>query len=406
MRILHVIPSVGPVRGGPSQAVLELVSAIRPLGVDAEIVCTNDNGPDILDVSTGELTGYEGVPVRFFPRVSPRFRPLREFTYSAPLSRWLQRHVREFDLVHVHALFSHAPSLGMRIARQQRVPYINRPSGLLGRWPLQQSPVRKQLFLALLDRANLDNAAAIEFTAELEREEAASLRLKVPGFVLPCGLDVPPVVPDAQVRLRQKFRILDDEPVLLFLSRLHPKKGLHYLIDALGGLASQRFQLIVAGSGDLAYENSIKEQVARQSLQARVHFAGFAGGEYKQLLLQGADVFVLPSHSESFAIAALEAVAAGTPVLTTRDVPVAVLVEKFNLGWVTGLQPAELALSVERALKQCQSLSLSADFRARGRRLVERNFSWSIIAARTIEVYRALLQGRQPPSFELSAAHI
>jgi glycosyltransferase involved in cell wall biosynthesis len=406
MRILHVIPSVGPVRGGPSQAVLELVSAIRPLGVDAEIACTNDNGPDVLQVPTGSLMDYQGVPVRFFPRFSPSLRALREFALSAPLTRWLRGNLGHYDLIHVHAFFSYASSAAMFLARKCGQPYINRPSGLLGHWALKQSRLRKRAFLALMDRANLEKSAALEYTSELERDEAARLHLKPPAFVLPYGLDVPPLVTDAAARLRARFHIPEDEPVLLFLSRLHPKKGLHYLIEALGALPLQPFHLVIAGSGEPDYETSIREQVAQRALRHRVHFAGFAGGEDKQLLLQGADLFVLPSHSESFAIAALEAVAAGTPVLTTRDVPVALLVEKSGLGWVTGLQPSELALSVERALKQCRTLSRDADFRARGRRLVERNFSWSIIAARTIEVYNAVLENRQPPSFELSAAQV
>ena len=106
---------------------------------------------------------------------------------SAQLVRWLKQHAREYNLIRVHAIFSHAPSFGMRIARRQAVPYINRPSGVLCRWPLRQSRIRKEVFLALFERASLDHAAALEFTAELEQTETADLRLKVPSFVLPYG---------------------------------------------------------------------------------------------------------------------------------------------------------------------------------------------------------------------------
>ena len=104
------------------------------------------------------------------------------------------------------------------------------------------------------------------------------------------------MVPAAPALVRERFGIPAGELVVLFLSRLHPKKGLHFLIDALGALSAQRFHLVVAGSGDACYEASIKDQVVARGLRERVHFAGFAERDFKQLLLQGADLFVLPSH--------------------------------------------------------------------------------------------------------------
>ncbi len=401
MRVLHVIPSVGLVRGGPSQAVLELVRAVRPLGVDAEILCTNDDGPGLLEVPLGTLGLYKDVPVRFFPRFSPRFRPLREFAYSAPFAPWLRKHLRGFDLLHVHSLFSYLPSVAMRIARRLRVPCVVRPSGLLCRWSLQQSRLRKQIFLTLFERANLNGCAAIEYTAEQEREETADLGLQSPTFVMPYGLHLAEPIPDAGLKLRKQFQIAYETPVILFLSRLHPKKGAHLLIEALKGVADRPFTLIVAGSGSPEYEAQLKSMVTGGSLNSRVCFVGFAQGEFKQLLLQGADFFALTSHSESFGIAAMEAMAAGIPVLLTPGVPLARLVRKFDAGWVTELNKAAIASTATQALDSLAGLVALKARRQRCRALAA-NFEWTRIAARMMTIYEAVLRQRPLPSFELA----
>ncbi len=401
MRTLHVIPSISLVRGGPSQAVLDLVRAIRPLGVDAEIVTTNDDGPTVLNVPLRTLIDHEGVPVRFFPRFSPPMRFLWEFAYSRELTMWLRKHLVDYDIVHVHAAFSYVPSSSMRLARRARIPYINRPSGLFCRWSMQQRTFRKRLFLALFERANLEGAAALEFTAEQEQDETADLGFSVRSFVLPYGLHIPRCIDNARQRLCAKLQLSPSEPVILFLSRLHPKKGAHLLLEAVENL-STRFTVLVAGSGAPEYEQQLTTMANRERLKGRVKFVGFAAGEFKQLLLQGADLFVLPSHSESFAIAALEALAAGTPVLTTPAVPLAYLIRKFDLGWVENPDPEALRETLRAALKQVGQRDKMESRRKLATQLVERNFSWPRIASRTADVYGAILGKQELPSFTLA----
>lgn len=401
MRVLHVIPSVSLVRGGPSQAILELAAASRANGLELEIIATNDDGPSVLNVPLGEPVEFHGARVRFFPRWSPPIRPLREFAYSASLTRWLRQHVREFDLVHVHALFSHASSMAMHIARHAGVPYIVRPSGLLCRWALQQSRFRKRCFLALLDQANLNGSAAIEFTSEQEQEEASDLKLTAPGFVMPYGINLPALIPGAREKLRERLQLPPDEPVVLFLSRLHPKKGVQNLIPAVAARAARRFTTVIAGSGDPAFESEL-HRLAAAAPPGRIRFVGFAAGPFKQELLQGADVFVLPSYSESFAIAVLEAFAVGLPVVTTPGVPLARLVERHDLGRVCAPEAAALTKALAEVLDGLNDKTVWRSRAAIAHSLVARHFTWAVIAERMLTVYRAVMEGRTPPSFPLA----
>ena len=196
LKVLHVIPSVSPLRGGPSKAVQEMVQALRQQGVEASILTTNDHGSG-LDSSliTGRWIEWQGVPLLAFPRWSPPLRALREYAVSAGLAAWLTRHARRYDLLHIHALFSFPSSWAMATARRAQVPYLVRTIGMLSPWSLAQSPARKRWMLRLLERRNLEAASALHFTTEAERQEARPLALGAAELVLPLGVELPPPHP-------------------------------------------------------------------------------------------------------------------------------------------------------------------------------------------------------------------
>ncbi len=388
MKVLHVIPSVAPVRGGPSHAVIAMVKALRSHGVDTEIATTNDNGPDLLNVPLQQPINYEQVPVWFFPRFSPPNTSIREFAFSRQLTAWLWQNIPTYNLLHIHAIFSYPSTVAMAIARKRGIPYIVRPLGQLCEWSLQQSARKKQLYLNLVERANLNHSQVIHFTSQQEQQEVAKLSFKPPTFILPHGLSIPIPIPDARHRLRQLLKVPEDEPVILFMSRLHPKKGLNYLISALG-IQRQRFTFVLAGSGSPDYESEITDLLISAGIRAHTYRSGFVSDERKNILLQGADMFALTSHSENFGIAVLEALAVGLPVLITPGVALASVVEQHQLGYVVELDVTAIASCLQNWLSNPQQTKKMGD---RARQLTLEKYTWAHTALELIDVYASMIK--------------
>ncbi|QKQ75885.1 glycosyltransferase [Nostoc sp. TCL240-02] len=391
MKILHIIPSIASVRGGPSQAVIEVVKALRDENIEAEIVTTNDNGNDLLDVPLGRRIEYNQVPVNFFKRFSPKVGSIREFAFSRELTIWLWQNVSKYDLLHVHAIFSYPSTVAMAIARFQRVPYIVRPLGQLCEWSLQQSSRKKQIYLQLIEKANLNYSKSIHFTSKQEQQEASQLNLSSPSFILPHGVDIPNINPNARQHLRQYLNLPDDEPIILFLSRLHHKKGLEYLIPALGKLSDYRFTFVLAGSGSQEYESEIKSLLVSNGIKNRTHITGFVKGEIKDLIMQGSDLFALTSYSENFGVAALEALAVGLPVLLTPGIALADLVAQQHLGYVTELQVTAITAAIQQVLDCPEEAQKRGD---RAQKFILENYTWDRIASKLISVYTDIIESQ------------
>lgn len=387
MRVLHVIPSVATCRGGPSEAVLAMARALNRNGVHADVLTTDDDGPGRMDVPTGEFVTHRDARVLFLPRWSPPVKPLREFRYASALGPWLKAHIDDYDCLHVHGLFAYLSSHAMHIARAAHKPYIQRPFGLLDPWSLQRSALKKRIYFALGEWRNLQAAAAIHCTSENETAHVRDLLPQSRAVTIPHGADPRPEVPEAAARLRAAYGVAESSPVILFLSRWHPKKNIELLIESLANMQAQPWTLLLAGStDDAAFEQRVRACIASHGLGGRVICPGHLAGEAKDLALQGADFFVLPSISENFGIAVTESLVCGRPVIVSEGVDLASVVRELNGGAVCQATSASLTQALRDTLAALPAFT--AMERERLRLAARQRFSWDANAQALHALYR------------------
>ncbi|HUJ71556.1 MAG TPA: glycosyltransferase [Verrucomicrobiae bacterium] len=386
MRVLHVIPAVAPRYGGPSQAVIEMCLTLQRDGIDAELCATNADGSGHLDVDIDKPTSYRGVPAHFFRRDWSE-----AFKFSRSLDRWLERHIAGYDIVHIHAVFSHATHAAARACRRHHVPYIVRPLGTLEPWSMQQKRPRKLLAWHFFFRRVLHEASAVHYTTEQERElTERSLGLNG-GIVIPNGVDEKLLEVQTSGKFRQQHGIPADAPFVLSLSRLHPKKGIDLLLKAFVDLKAQgklaEWHLVVAGDGETDYVEGLRKIVLGTSVQPIVHWVGWLEGATKFEALAEADLFVLSSLQENFGIGPVESMACGSPVLLSRQVGLASDVRKAGAGWVIDLDAAGLRDGLAQATGNPMELATRG---AAARELVRERFTWSRIAGEWAVLYEKL----------------
>lgn len=374
MKVLHVIPAIASCYGGPSRVVLDTCKALRAEGVEAEIATTNANGGLNHPIPQTEPATVEGVPVYFFERQYPW-----RYKFSWGLTKWLKTNVDNYDLLHLHAVFSYSTTVAAFYARKYAVPYIVFPHGMLAPWPVRKNWLLKKVYLRAIEQRNLERAAAVHFTADEE------LQMSVTGgrsnFVLPCIVDFD--VPGYSIRTASNSSTLR----ILFLSRLDPKKGIDILIDALGRLArdGRHFELILAGSGEQNYQERVKAMIHKAGISTQTTMAGFVEGRAKEALLQSADIFVLPSHHENFGIAVAEAMAAGIPVVISNKVNIHDDIQEANAGLIISVNVDELIHALGTLM---DSASLRQQLGNNGRRLISTKYSTISAVSELAKVYR------------------
>lgn len=379
LRILHVISSISRARGGPSVAVRNIARALRRRGLDVDVVTTDDDGDDRrLDVPLDEFVELEGQRVRYFPR------QVRRYCVSYPLQRWLRRHVHEYDVVHVHGLFSFAPVTAAWHARAAGVPYVMRPAGVLDTWGMtHKSRLIKRTSLRLVDGPLLAGAAAVHFMTDLEQRRAAELRLPIRPIVLPLGFDF-----GTQLSPPQSSE--DGQPGrVVYIARIHRIKCVDILLRAFAALRTDRPTVLqIAGEGDRALVSELQALAAALGLGERVQWLGFANGPMKRSLLSQATVFTLPSASENFGVSVVEAMHAGVPVVVTCGCGLASMVESAGAGLVTDGSVEELRDALQRMLA---SGSMRSSMGRAGRHVVERELSLDAFGTRLENLYRWIL---------------
>lgn len=394
MRIVHVVSTLAPASGGPTSVIRDLATAQARVG-HAVTVCTTDRGNPAREKLTPEYFGRlfpPGVNLHVFP---VQCAPL---LYSTGMARWLRGELMGFDIVHVHGLYRFPPTFAAWEARNQGVPYMIIAHGALDPYLYTRSTTGwlrlKRLYERWFDLPNLHAAGAIHFTAEEERARAAFLGLRAPTFVVPNGLDWSHYR-DLPIRGAVRIRWgLGDAPVVLFLGRLHFKKGLDLLIPAFDALRKRiaDVQLVIAGPENDAYGQQVRGWVRERGLDAAVHFVGPLHGADVIQAYVDADVFVLPSYTENFGMTVVEALACELPVVISNQVNIHAEVSGAGAGLVTRCDAVEVAQALEVLLNDPNRRRTMG---AAGRQLVQARYTWpSIVDALTVEYERVISRHR------------
>ncbi len=383
--VVHTVASIQADHGGPSRSVPLLCEALTERGEEVRLVTKtpseNSDGTSLFPSEPVETRAVEvergrsqllRAPVSFY-------RGLREEVDKSPPA-----------LLHDHGLWLPTNVVVALAAKQYDIPLAISTRGMLTSWALRHHRWKKRLAWWAYQRWILRQAALFHVTSQEEVDQLRRLGFNQPAAVIPNGVPLPELArvetPDGEARRA------------LFLSRLHPKKGLPMLLQAWAEVRPEGWTLELVGPSEDGHRADLEAQAKRLELDGQVHFTGPVPDNQKWDKYRRADLFVLPTHSENFGIVIAEALAAEVPVITTTGAPWRDL-EAHDCGW--WVEPG--AEAIAGALRKATALDPD-ERRAmgkRGRRLVEEQYSWPGVAKEMTAAYRWLLgDGPRPASIQ------
>ncbi len=359
MKVLHIISGLQKA-AGTSVFCVELCDHLKLLGVEVSIAISADSDQD------GMLPKQE-VPILRMSRISDSFA--------------------EPDIIHVHGLWSGFPHQACTYARKHKIPLVVSPHGMLTPWALNNSKWKKRLAWALYQGRDLKSASMLHATAESEVEDIRRMRLNQPIIVSPLGVDIP--LDESTIRH-------NNPRIALFVSRVHPKKGLFNLIDAWSLVKPHGWKIVIAGPDQDGHAAEVMDRARAFGIAEDIEMRGAVFGADKDDLYAQADLFVLPSHSENFGVVVIEALAQGCPVITTKGTPWAELATNHCGWWIdVGVEPLAAAL--------WKAMSLTDEERQimgeKGRKLVKDRYAWPTIADQMKRAHEWLLHGGKSPKY-------
>lgn len=384
MRVLHVIPSVSLSSGGPGKAIVQMEQALLARGVEVVTITTNDDGNGKrLPVELETPVLLDGVTRLYFPM------QMQAYKISMPLRRWLQREIKNFDVVHVHAVFSFAPVMAALIARRNKIPYVIRPLGVLNHYGMtKRRSLFKRMSLALFEGGLLRDAAAVHFTSEQERVEAESLGIPLRSEVLPLGIE--PASAGAADLMLSTFPLLKNRRRLLYLSRIDPKKNIEALLEGLVRVKKEipDIALIICGDGDKNYIAELKNQAEKLNIADCIAWAGHVDGAMKASAFGAAELFVLPSFSENFGIAPVEALSVGLPCVLGKGVAVADRVAETGAGLSVEPTPDAFAAGILALMQEKEAYAAAC---IKAKELAKSDYGVDTMGARLLALYQRLV---------------
>jgi len=375
MRILHIVPFYKPayIYGGPIASVSKLCESEQLAGADIDVLTTNANGAkDKLEVNTEGFSMVDQVKVYYFDSIT------NDNTFiSFKLWRYLYRHCKDYDIVHIHTWWNFLVLGATFICKLRKVKVVLSPRGMLSDYIFNStnSGIKKmlhRLFGRALLRTTVFNATSVQ-----EYIECKDLIKNWSGFTLPNIIDLPDL---------KLAKLENDVFTLSFLSRIDPKKGLEFVFEAIS-LLDFKVRFRIAGTGHADYLNELGLLAEKLDIADQIEWVGWMGQEEKFQELMKADLFVLVSHNENFANVVIEALYAGTPVLISQYVGLASYVAEHDLGWVTGLDPQGIAA----VIGECAGGSVKKDeVKRNGHAKIRGDFSPEVLSEKYLNQYREL----------------
>lgn len=363
MKTLHVIGCLDRACGGPVRSVQGLVSALETAGVETWLLSMRTDAKPWMDgvrhFRTACATGFAG--------------------YKKAM-RDLIAEVRP-DIVHLHAIWEMDIHAAAEVCRACGVPYISAPRGMLEPWALRQKALKKKIALALYQRRDLDHAVALHATAQQEKENFERLGLRAPVFISPNGVNVPNALPPRALHEDGCRRVL-------FMSRIHKKKGLVEFTEAWGRVRPKGWKFEIVGFDEDGSLAKAVEIAKSGGFADDLILSGPLDDDVKWAAYRRADFFVLPTFSENFGIVVAEALYAGLPVLTTKGAPWSEL-ETRKCGWWTeaGVDGLVSALKLAIGCTDDERRMMGEN----GRKLVEAKYTWAAIGRQMKKAYEELL---------------
>jgi glycosyltransferase involved in cell wall biosynthesis len=388
LKILHVIPSLALQLGGSSVVVAELADALMGLGMQVKVVTTDALTPASSTIARG------GAAPADMPdgaeRLDLELHSLRHpyrLTFSPSLWRALMDQARQYELLHIHSLNLFPQFAAWRAAARHQLPYVVSPHGALDPWFRARGSVRKGLINVLWQRRMLDGAAALHLTSKDERRLIEPLRIRAPHVVIPNGFDVARFAhPTDSMAFRRRWLAGYAGPLVVNHGRLSEKKGLDILVEAIARLDGGP-RLAVIGADDEGVGKLLRQQALQLGIGERVTLVPKLSGTDLHGAIAAADVWALPSHTENFGMAVVEAMAAGRPVVTSPHVNIAPDAAAASALVMVPNAAEELAIAIG-------GLLADAGHRERlGRtaRAYVWRFDWSNVGAEYVTLYQSII---------------
>jgi glycosyltransferase involved in cell wall biosynthesis len=329
MRLLHIIRDTNPESGGPIEALLRI----------SEVLMRDGHSIEVVSLESAEDVVKRDLP---FPATGLG-EGIGRYHFNSKLKPWLRRRASNFDAILLHGLWNYSSLGSWRALRKDAPPYFIFAHGMMDPWFRDRYPAKhyaKQLFWLLGEGRVLRDAKGVLFTCEEERQRARNVFLghRYKERIVLLGTADPQGDPETEkTAFRQAFPNPGRRRFLLFLSRIHPKKGCDLLIQAFGQIASELpadLDMVIAGPDAVGWVPELKSIATELGVADRIHWVGMLKDDLKWGAFRDAEALILPSHQENFGIVVAEAMACSTPVLISNKVNIWREVEASGAGMV------------------------------------------------------------------------